>query len=80
MQTRMKLMAALKTWVVIYPSIILFNYFFGEQLNVLPSYQRTFLLTVSLVPWMLFVGMPLVNAILKLVTVKKQRDSSTIQP
>ncbi len=61
MNTKMKLMASLKIWVVIYPSITLFLYLFGEALAVLPLYQRTLLLTLSLVPWIVFIGLPFVN-------------------
>jgi antibiotic biosynthesis monooxygenase (ABM) superfamily enzyme len=66
MKTRMKLIASLKIWAVIYPSITLFLYFFGEALLVLPLYQRTFLLTITLVPWMVFAGVPLIDALLKI--------------
>ena len=45
----MKLLASLKIWVVIYPSITLFLALFGEPLAALPLYQRTFLLTICLV-------------------------------
>lgn len=65
MKTRMKLIASLKIWVVIYPSITLFYYLFGQQLSALPLYQRTFLLTISLVPWMMFVGVPFVEFIIR---------------
>lgn len=65
MKTKMKLMASLKIWAVIYPSITLFLYLFGEPLSVLPLYQRTFLLTITLVPWIVFVGVPFVDIILK---------------
>jgi antibiotic biosynthesis monooxygenase (ABM) superfamily enzyme len=64
MKTKMKLIASLKIWVVIYPSITLFLAAFGEALSVLPLYQRTFLLTIALVPWIVFVGVPFVDAIL----------------
>ncbi|MEJ7646116.1 MAG: hypothetical protein WKF87_16090 [Chryseolinea sp.] len=67
MKTKMKLIASLKIWAVIYPSITMFLYFLGEPLSVLPLYQRTFLLTISLVPWIVFVGVPLVDAIINLV-------------
>src|SRR5688500_12105401 len=60
MKTKMKLIASLKIWAVIYPSITLFLYLFGEALSVLPLYQRTFLLTISLVPWIVFAGVPFV--------------------
>lgn len=65
MKSKMKLVASLKIWVVIYPSITLFLYLFGEKLSVMPLYQRTFLLTVSLVPWMMFAGIPIVDAIIR---------------
>ena len=66
MKTKAKLIASLKVWVVIYPSITLFLYLFGEALSVLPLYQRTLLLTISLVPWMMFVGVPSVDLIIRL--------------
>jgi antibiotic biosynthesis monooxygenase (ABM) superfamily enzyme len=65
MKTKAKIIAALKIWVVIYPSITLFLYLFGKALSVLPLYQRTFLLTLSLVPWILFIGVPFVNLVVR---------------
>lgn len=65
MKTKMKLIASLKIWVVIYPSITLFLSLLGPLLSPLPLYQRTFLLTITLVPWVVFVGIPLVDAILR---------------
>ena len=61
----MKLAASLKIWIAIYPSITLLLYLFGEQLAVLPLYLRTFLLTISLVPWIVFAAMPLIDAVNK---------------
>ncbi|MBT1697022.1 hypothetical protein KK083_09065 [Fulvivirgaceae bacterium PWU4] len=68
MSPKMKLFAALKIWVVIYPSITLFLYAFGEALSVLPLYQRTFVLTFLLVPWMIFVGVPFVDRVIRLLS------------
>ena len=65
MTTRMKLIASLKTWVVIYPSITLFLYLFGETLSGMPLYQRTLILTLALVPWIVFAGVPFVNFIIR---------------
>ncbi|MCB0768131.1 MAG: hypothetical protein KDB95_13060 [Flavobacteriales bacterium] len=65
MRTKMKLMASLKIWVVIYPSITVFLALFGEPLSALPLYQRTFLLTVCLVPWIVFAGVPFVDRIIR---------------
>jgi antibiotic biosynthesis monooxygenase (ABM) superfamily enzyme len=73
MKTKAKLMASLKIWVVIYPSITLFLYLFGEALSGLPLYQRTLLLTVSLVPWIVFVGVPLVDLIIGLISPKNEK-------
>ena len=74
MKTKMKLLASLKIWVVIYPSITLFLFLFGEALSILPLYQRTFLLTVALVPWIVFVGVPFVDSIVRLIS--PQSDKS----
>lgn len=65
MKTKARLFAALKIWIVIYPSITLFLFLFGQELSAFPLYQRTFLLTISLVPWMMFVGIPLVDALMR---------------
>ena len=72
MKTKMKLIASQKIWVVIYPSITLFLYVFGEPLSVLPLYQRTFLLTISLVPWMIFAGVPFVESIIRRISARKR--------
>jgi antibiotic biosynthesis monooxygenase (ABM) superfamily enzyme len=73
MKTKMKLIAAFKIWVVIYPSITLFFYLFGQQLSVMPLYQRTFLLTISLVPLIVFVGVPFVDSLIRQVSKKSSR-------
>ena len=70
MKTKEKLIASLKIWVVIYPSITLFLYLFGKPLAVLPLYQRTLLLTIVLVPWIMFIGVPLVNFLIRQVVEK----------
>ena len=72
----MKMLAAVKVWLVIYPSITLFLYLFGKPLAVLPLYQRTFLLTITLVPWMLFIGVPIVEAILKWSSRKQTKQNN----
>ncbi|MFC0772630.1 hypothetical protein [Terrimonas alba] len=73
MKMKARLIASLKIWIAIYPSITLFLYTFGEALSVLPLYQRTLLLTLSLVPWIVFVGVPFVDAIIRLISSKKER-------
>ena len=66
MKTKMKWMMTLKIWVVIFPSITLFLSLFGPALSMLPLYQRTFILTVVLVPWMVFIGLPLIDTFIRL--------------
>ena len=71
MKTKMKLMASLKIWVVIYPSITLFLFLFGESLNVLPLYLKTLILTLVLVPWIVFAGVPFVDYIMSRLAQKR---------
>ncbi len=73
MKTKMRLIASLKIWVVIYPSITLFLYLFAEPLSVLPLYQRTGILTLTLVPWIVFVGVPFVDRIINLISPKTEK-------
>jgi len=73
MKTKLKLIASLKIWIVIYPSITLFLYLFGEQLSVMPLYLRTFFLTILLVPWMIFVGVPFVDSIIRMISIKNRK-------
>lgn len=73
MKTKMKLIASLKIWVVIYPSITLFLYLFGEAMSALPLYQKTCILTLSLVPWIVFVGVPFVDLIIRVISPKTDK-------
>ena len=66
---------SLKIWAVIYPSITLFLSLFGEALSALPLYQRTFILTVSLVPWMMFIGVPMLDVFINRLSGKKMGKS-----
>lgn len=65
MKTKARMLMSLKIWMVIYPSITLFLFLFGQQLSSLPLYQRTFVITISLVPWMMFIGIPTLDFILQ---------------
>lgn len=65
MKQKNKLIASLKIWIVIYPSITLFSFLFGPQLGSLPLHVRTLILTVTLVPWMMFIGLPVLEMIIK---------------
>ncbi|MBK6636078.1 MAG: hypothetical protein IPG38_18990 [Chitinophagaceae bacterium] len=69
----MKLLVSLKIWVVIYPSITLFYWLFGETLSAMPLYQRTFILTILLVPWIVFAGVPFVDSVIKRVSTKTDK-------
>lgn len=66
MKTNMKLIAALKIWVVIYPSITLILYLLGQSSLELPLYIKTLFLTLTLVPWIVFIGVPFVDFIIRL--------------
>lgn len=70
MKTKMKLMASLKIWLAIYPSITFFLFLFGKDLNAFALYQRTFILTIALVPWIVFVAMPFLDFIIRRFTLK----------
>lgn len=71
MKVKLKLIAALKTWVVIYPALTLFLYLFKEPLSTMPVYLRTLLMTVTLVPLIVFIGVPFVDYIIRLLALKK---------
>ncbi len=68
MNWKIKLFAALRIWLVIYPSITIFLFFFGNLLSPLPLYQRTLILTAILVPWMVFAGLPLLDSVFKKIS------------
>ncbi len=68
MKTKMKLMIALKIWAVIYPSITIFLFLFGESLSIFPLYIRTLILTAILVTWMVFAGLPLLDKAIQRLT------------
>ena len=74
MRRKAKLIAALKIWVVIYPSITLFLALFSEPLAALHLYQRTFLLTVTLVPWIVFIALPLLDVALTMISPRPDKQ------
>ena len=74
MKAKARIIASLKIWVVIYPSITLFLYFFGVRLATLPLYQRTLILTLTLVPWIVFIGVPLVDAGIRLLSAQPKKQ------
>jgi antibiotic biosynthesis monooxygenase (ABM) superfamily enzyme len=65
MIAKVRIIASLKIWMVIYPSITLFLFLFGQQLSTLPLYLRTFILTISLVPWMMFFALPILEFLIR---------------
>lgn len=71
MKLKIKLFAAAKIGLVIYPSITLFYYLFGESLSIFPLYIRTFILTFVLVSWVVFVGIPFVDWTIKALSSDK---------
>jgi len=71
MKIKMKLIASLKIWLAIYPSITLLLFLFGKALNAFPIYHRTFILTIVLVPFIVFIGVPLVDFIIRQFSVKR---------
>ena len=74
MKTKAKLFASLKIWIAIYPSITLFLFLFGETLSVVPLYVRTLILTLTLVPWIVFVGVPLVDSMIKRIVPTNEKS------
>lgn len=73
MKFKARLIASLKIWVVIYPSITLFLCFFGQALSAFPLYIRTFFITISLVPWIVFVGVPFLDLIVHKFSSRPQK-------
>lgn len=49
---------ALLIWIALYPSLNLLVFILGDHINNLPSFVRTFILTVILVPLIVFILMP----------------------
>ena len=72
MNNKTKIIQAIKIWVVIYPSITLFYALFGRFLSEIPLYLRTLILTLILVPWMVFVGLPVVNLLLNKISTNEK--------
>jgi len=77
MKSKLKLIASIKIWVVIYPALTLFLYLFKEPLSVMPLYIRTLLMTITLVPLIVFVGVPFVDSILNSISRATQKEMNT---
>ncbi len=59
-----KLKSTFIIWIAIYPAITAILLLFGEYLNELPILIRTFVLTIILVPSMVYVLIPFWTKIL----------------
>ena len=77
MKSKLKLIASIKIWVVIYPALTLFLYLFKEPLSVMPLYIRTLLMTITLVPLIVFIGVPFVDLILNYFTRATNKEMIT---
>jgi antibiotic biosynthesis monooxygenase (ABM) superfamily enzyme len=74
MKSKARLLMSLKIWTVIYPSITVFYLLFGSHLAVLPLLLRTFVLTIALVPWMMFIGVPFLDVLIKWLSEKQRQN------
>lgn len=72
MKLKAKLLASAKIWLAIYPSITIFLFVFGKALSGLPLVLRTLILTLLLVPWIVFIGVPFVDSIFRLFSPKTE--------
>ena len=77
MKIKMKLIASLKIWVIIYPSITLMLYLLGESQLVLPLYLKTLFITLTLVPWVVFIGLPAIDYLIDPANNSKNDDQQT---
>ena len=64
MKTKARLIATVKIWIVIYPALTIFLYLVHDKISHLPLYLRTFLMTATLVPLIVFIGIPTVDRII----------------
>ncbi|MBV6438479.1 MAG: hypothetical protein DYG98_00025 [Haliscomenobacteraceae bacterium CHB4] len=71
MKAKAKLIASFKIWIVIYPALTLFLYLFKEPLSTMPLHMRTLLMTVTLVPLIVFIGVPFVDSVIRILSRKK---------
>lgn len=75
MNIKAKLFASVKIWLAIYPSITLFLFVFGRSLTALPLAARTLILTLSLVPWIVFVGVPFIDSMFRFFSPDRERGN-----
>lgn len=73
MKTKMKVMMAIKIWLAIYPSITLFLYLLSKSSLELPLYLKTLFLTIILVPWVVFIGVPFVDFMMRQLSIEMDK-------
>ena len=69
-----KLKSSFIIWISIYPSITFIMIFFGKYLRHLPVALRTFILTIILVPLMVYVLVPFWTKVFMRVEEKKKEE------
>lgn len=79
MKTKLKLAASIKIWFVIYPALTLFLYVFKEPLSELPLYIRTLLMTITLVPLIVFVGVPFIDSIIQVFSQTFKKSNGAVE-
>jgi antibiotic biosynthesis monooxygenase (ABM) superfamily enzyme len=73
MKTKMKVMMAIKIWLAIYPSITLFLYLLSKSSLELPLYLKTLFLTIILVPWVVFIGVPFIDFMMRQLSIEMDK-------
>ncbi len=66
-----KLKSTFIVWIAIYPAITAILLLFGEYLDELPILVRTFILTIILVPLMVYLLIPFWTKIFSLIKIRK---------
>lgn len=65
MQKPPKYKTAIMIWLAIYPSVTVLFYLLGDKIAALPIFIRTLVLTLILVPLMVFVLLPILQRLMK---------------
>lgn len=67
MKRSIEMKKVLIVWISIYPAITVILLLFGNELNSMPVFLRTFVLTVILVPLMVHILIPFWSKVFKFV-------------
>jgi antibiotic biosynthesis monooxygenase (ABM) superfamily enzyme len=65
MQKPPKYKTAIMIWLAIYPSVTVLFYLLGDKIAGLPIFIRTLVLTLILVPLMVFILLPILQRLMK---------------